>query len=155
MDAKIESGIRVAKNTAVAAAILNVVAVFLISPSDGNSPSHIIGAVLFLVCAYGIAIKSRFCAMAAFFLSVAVAVYQLPEVIRTLCYINPHGGLSNLALYTYLAIIVAFSVIAVLLYRGIWATIVYHDRREHAEATSEIENAESSGPSGDDKEVRT
>ena len=73
MDAKIESGIRIAKNTAIAAARLNVVAALLIKPSDIFSLSHIIGALLFLVCAYGIAQKSRFCAMAAFFLSIAAA----------------------------------------------------------------------------------
>ncbi len=155
MDAKIESGIRTARNAAIAAAILNVVAMPLMAPSDIISSLHIIGAVLFLVCACGIARESRFCAMAAFFLSIAVAVYPLPTVISVIRYTNPRAVLSSPPLCAYLAILAAFSVIAVLLYRGIWATIVYHDRRERAETTSELETAESSGPSGDDRQVRT
>ncbi len=143
MDAKIESGIRIAKNTAIAASTLNVVAMVL------DNPFNVIDVVLFTACACGIANKSRFAAMAAFSLSIWTVLYKFLELTAiakdNYLYEDWMAPLTILFLIVYL-------VFSILLYKGIWATIVYHDRHDTIVPRQplEIETAESSVPSGDD-----
>ena len=119
MDDKIVSGIRIAKNTAIAAGVVNIGAAFF------SSPFFITDAVLFLGCAYGIANKSRFCAMAAFSLAISTALYKLLDTLNVLAESYLYDDWMP---YAYFASTVGYLICSILLYKGIWATIVYHDR---------------------------
>jgi hypothetical protein len=157
MDAKVESGIRTAKNTAITAAALTVVASLLMGTSYVAIAVYLLGAVLFSVCAYGISRKSSFCAATAFSLSIAVAVYNLPFVLIATFSAKPWVSLSEFASFTYIATTVVYTIIAIILYQGIWATIVYHDRADRflsdSIASPELEAIESSAPLDDDSTI--
>ena len=108
-DARITKSIKVAGTTAVVAGAINIIALF----SDGGQ--YGIDAIMFFGFAFGIYVKSRFCAVAAFALAIASTTHKLV----TVAYYGADSAMPEILG------MVLYIIIAIFLYQGIWGTIVY------------------------------